>query len=84
MDQFVIQIKLSNGWLAKSFEVGPSTPIPVKIPEGRVQVVMTNRASFDGIMSEYKQYGIKAVFSYLQEQGLIDCNSPTPQTFPIN
>jgi len=89
MSQYVIQIQVAEngvgvGWLAKSFEVTPDAPIPEHVPENRVQVIMTNTDSFNGIMAVYNEYTTAAIFSYDEPEGLINCTGAVTDSWPIN
>lgn len=72
MAQYYIQIQTQEsstgvgiGWLAKSFEVTAECPIPGSVPAERTPVILTNEASFNGIVDTYNTHGYPAVtFSY--------------------
>ncbi len=82
MTQYVIQIRTSDGWLAKSFEVTPEYPIPTQVPAGRVQVLMTNTDSYNGIVSVYDEYTTSAVFA--DNPPNIDVSGPVTDSWPID
>ena len=87
MSQYVIQIQttangVNVGWLAKAFKVTPEEPIPGTVPAGRIQVVMTNTDSFNGIVSVYQQYSTQAIFS--KNGTNIDVSGPVTDSWPID
>ena len=90
MAQYVIQIQDKEskpepgiGWLAKSFEVSETSPIPETWPDSRVQVVLTNTDSYDGIVAAYNTYNYPGVlFSYDAEAETISCTGKVTNTWP--
>jgi hypothetical protein len=89
MTQYVIQIQVAEngagvGWLAKCFEVTEQAPIPSVVPSNRVQVIMTNTASFNSIVAVYDQYTTAAIFSYDEPGAKIDCSGAVIDSWPIN
>ncbi len=82
MSQYVIQIRDSDGWLAKSFPVSAESPIPTTIPTGRTQVVMTNTTSYNGIVLVYNQYTTQAVF--VKNGTNINVSGPVTDSWPID
>ena len=87
MAQYVIQIQIEPngegvGWLAKSFEVSESKPIPAIVPSNRIQIVMTNTTSYNAIVEVYKEHTIKAIFS--QNGTDIDCTGAVTNSWPID
>lgn len=89
MTQYVIQIQtetngLGVGWLAKSFKVTEKCPIPSNVPANRVQVILTNAASFGGIIAAYAEHTTAAIFSYDEPGAKIDCSGAVTDSWPIN
>lgn len=91
MPQYVVQIQVEDnglgiGWLAKSFEVTtePGTRIPIDVPSNRVQVIMTNADSFEGIMEVYRKHTTAAKFSYDEMNEMINCTGAVTDSWPIN
>ena len=82
MAQYVIQIETESGWLAKSFQVTEEYPIPTNIPEGRVQVILTNTDSFNGIVEAYNQYAKAAIFA--DNPPNIDVSGAVVNSWPID
>ena len=87
MTQYVIQIQtapngLGVGWLAKSFEVTGEIPIPTDVPSNRVQVILTNTTSFDGIVEVYDEYTTAAIFSYDDGAEIINCTGAVTDSWP--
>lgn len=82
MTQYVIQIQTSDGWLAKCFEVTEKHPIPTNIPFGRVQIMMTNAASFEGITDTYNQYTHS--LSFTKNGTNIECTGAVEDSWPID
>lgn len=64
MNQYVLQIRENDGWLAKNFEVTEDTPIPGKVPSDRIQIIMTNTTNFYEISAAYDEYNKNLIFSY--------------------
>jgi len=89
MTQYLIQIQTAPngvgvGWLAKSFVVSESSPIPTSWPANRVQVVMTNTDSYTEIVAVYAEYRENAIFSYDAETGKINCSGAYTGSWDIN
>lgn len=89
MEQYVIQIQTEPngegvGWLAKSFEVSAECPVPSKVPSNRVQVILTNTTSFNGIVSVYRTHTTAAIFSYDESEEKIDCSGAVTNSWPID
>jgi len=87
MTQYVIQIQVAEngkniGWLAKSFKVTAEAPIPTNVPTGRIQVIMTNTNSFNGIAAVYDQYTTTAIF--VKNGTNIDVSGPVTDSWPID
>ena len=64
MTQYVVQIVESSGFLLKCYEVTPESPIRTEIAPGAIQVVLTDTAKYDAIVSVFEEYGSDVVFSY--------------------
>ena len=89
MSQYVIQIQTAEngvgiGWLAKTFEVTPEFPIPENVPANRVQVILTNTDSYNGIVTVYDEYTSAAIFSYDDPGAKIDCTGAVTDSWPID
>ena len=93
MSEYVIQIQekeapppeVGVGWLAKSFQVNETCPIPETWPTDRTQIILTNSSSYDAIVRAYNEYGWPAVlFSYDSEAETISCTGKETNTWPIN
>ena len=82
MSQYVIQIRISDGWLAKYFKVTDEYPIPTEIPSGRIQVIMTNTTSYNDIVTTYNQYTTSLIF--VENIPNIDCSGAVTDSWPID
>ncbi|NIV16802.1 MAG: hypothetical protein GWN62_37805 [Aliifodinibius sp.] len=84
MAQYVLEIRDSDGWLARSFEVTDEHPVPETPDEGCTQVVMTNSVNYNEIFSIYNQYTTTVAFSYDEPEAKINCSGAYTGSWDIN
>ncbi len=90
MTQYVIQIQVKEngnkvGWLAKSFKVTPTSPIPTSWSPLFVQVVLTNTQSFNEIVAVYAEYKLDVIFGYDDEPvKKIYCGGAVTKEWPVD
>lgn len=83
MLKYVLQIRDSDGFLIKSFTVNGGGISPV-IPPGRTQIVMTNKVSYDEIVSVYDEYTSGISYSYDEPAATVSCTGAYIHTWDID
>ena len=61
--QYVVQFDSENN-LIKSYEVTEKCPIRASVPEGRIQLILTNTNDYEEIERIYTKYGREADYIY--------------------
>ena len=67
MTQYVIQIRDSDNYFARSYEVDEKHPVCSPVPPGRSQLVTENTELYNAAVEFYRVYNVKSEYFLVED-----------------